>query len=257
MSSPRCLNPGFETMLDLLFSANAWLALLTLTVLEVVLGIDNVIFLSLTANKLPVHKRPTARRIGLGLALVMRVALLSAIVWIISLSKPVFAAWGIGFSWKDVVFGAGGLFLLTKSTREIHGMVEGEDAQGAAARASMALVVVQIALFDIIFSIDSVVTAVGMAENLSIMVAAVVLAMLIMVAASTVVSEFVEKHPTVKMLALSFLLLIGTSLIADAAHFHIPRGYLYFAIAFSGLVEVLNQSVVSRKAKRAASQRRS
>jgi predicted tellurium resistance membrane protein TerC len=241
----------------LLFSANAWLALLTLTVLEVVLGIDNVIFLSLTANKLPVHKRPTARRIGLGLALVMRVALLSAIVWIISLSKPVFAAWGIGFSWKDVVFGAGGLFLLTKSTREIHGMVEGEDAQGAAARASMALVVVQIALFDIIFSIDSVVTAVGMAENLSIMVAAVVLAMLIMVAASTVVSEFVEKHPTVKMLALSFLLLIGTSLIADAAHFHIPRGYLYFAIAFSGLVEVLNQSVVSRKAKRAASQRRS
>jgi predicted tellurium resistance membrane protein TerC len=169
----------------------------------------------------------------------------------------VFAAWGIGFSWKDVVFGAGGLFLLTKSTREIHGMVEGEDAQGAAARASMALVVVQIALFDIIFSIDSVVTAVGMAENLSIMVAAVVLAMLIMVAASTVVSEFVEKHPTVKMLALSFLLLIGTSLIADAAHFHIPRGYLYFAIAFSGLVEVLNQSVVSRKAKRAASQRRS
>jgi predicted tellurium resistance membrane protein TerC len=226
-------------------------------VLEVVLGIDNVIFLSLTANKLPVHKRPTARRIGLGLALVMRVALLSAIVWIISLSKPVFAAWGIGFSWKDVVFGAGGLFLLTKSTREIHGMVEGEDAQGAAARASMALVVVQIALFDIIFSIDSVVTAVGMAENLSIMVAAVVLAMLIMVAASTVVSEFVEKHPTVKMLALSFLLLIGTSLIADAAHFHIPRGYLYFAIAFSGLVEVLNQSVVSRKAKRAASQRRS
>ncbi|HVZ92225.1 MAG TPA: TerC family protein [Rhizomicrobium sp.] len=244
-------------MLDLLFSANAWLALLTLTVLEVVLGIDNVIFLSLTANKLPVHKRPTARRIGLGLALVMRVALLSAIVWIISLSKPVFAAWGIGFSWKDVVFGAGGLFLLTKSTREIHGMVEGEDAQGAAARASMALVVVQIALFDIIFSIDSVVTAVGMAENLSIMVAAVVLAMLIMVAASTVVSEFVEKHPTVKMLALSFLLLIGTSLIADAAHFHIPRGYLYFAIAFSGLVEVLNQSVVSRKAKRAASQRRS
>lgn len=244
-------------MVDLLFSPNAWLALLTLTVLEVVLGIDNVIFLSLTANRLPSHKRATARRIGLGLALIMRIALLSAIVWIISLSKPVFTVWQIGFSWKDLVFGAGGLFLLTKSTREIHGMVEGEDAEGAAGRASMTLVVVQIALFDIVFSIDSVVTAVGMAENLSIMVAAVALAMLIMVAASTVVSEFVEKHPTVKMLALSFLLLIGTSLIADAAHFHIPRGYLYFAVAFSGLVEFLNQSVASRKAKRSAEPRRS
>ncbi|HVV64844.1 MAG TPA: TerC family protein [Rhizomicrobium sp.] len=244
-------------MVDLLFSPNAWLALLTLTVLEVVLGIDNVIFLSLTANRLPAHKRATARRIGLGLALIMRVALLSAIVWIISLSKPVFTVWQIGFSWKDLVFGAGGLFLLTKGTREIHGMVEGEDAEGAAGRASMTLVVVQIALFDIVFSIDSVVTAVGMAENLSIMVAAVALAMLIMVAASTVVSEFVEKHPTVKMLALSFLLLIGTSLIADAAHFHIPRGYLYFAVAFSGLVEFLNQSVASRKAKRSAEPRRS
>ena len=238
-------------MFELLFSANAWIALLTLTVLEIVLGIDNIIFLSLAANKLPAERRPAARRAGLLLALGMRVIFLSSIAWIISLSHPVITLFGVDLSWKDIVFGAGGLFLLTKSTREIHGMVEGDEHQVQGKGATMLSVIVQIMLFDIVFSIDSVVTAVGMVEHLSIMIAAVVLAMVLMIFASAAVADFVEKHPTVKMLALSFLLLIGMSLIADAAHFHIPRGYLYFAVAFSGLVEFLNQRVASHRVQRA------
>jgi predicted tellurium resistance membrane protein TerC len=234
-------------MPHLFTSPDAWIALLTLTVLEIVLGIDNIIFLSLAANKLDAPRRPVARRIGLSLALVLRILFLSSIAWIISLSRPVITLWGIDLSWKDLVFGAGGLFLLTKSTREIHGMVEGQDVEHHGRGATMLSVIVQIALFDIVFSIDSVVTAVGMAEHLSIMIAAVVLAMLVMMFASSAVAEFVEEHPTVKMLALSFLLLIGMSLVADAAHFHIPRGYLYFAVAFSGLVEFLNQRVAYRR----------
>jgi predicted tellurium resistance membrane protein TerC len=234
-------------MPHLFTSPDAWIALLTLTVLEIVLGIDNIIFLSLAANKLDAPRRPVARRIGLSLALVLRILFLSSIAWIISLSRPVITLWGIDLSWKDLVFGAGGLFLLTKSTREIHGMVEGQDVEQHGRGATMLSVIVQIALFDIVFSIDSVVTAVGMAEHLSIMIAAVVLAMLVMMFASGAVADFVENHPTVKMLALSFLLLIGMSLVADAAHFHIPRGYLYFAIAFSGLVEFLNQRVAYRR----------
>jgi predicted tellurium resistance membrane protein TerC len=237
-------------MLALLTSADAWIALLTLTVLEIVLGIDNIIFLSLAANKLPPPRRPTARRIGLSLALIMRIIFLSSIAWIISLSQPVITLWGIALSWKDIVFFAGGLFLLTKSTREIHGMVEGEGHGGGGQGATMLSVIVQIAMFDIVFSIDSVVTAVGMAEHLAVMIAAVVLAMIVMMVASGAVADFVERHPTVKMLALSFLLLIGTSLVADAAHFHIPRGYLYFAVAFSGLVEFLNQRVAMHKGKK-------
>ena len=236
-------------MLALLASPDAWVSLLTLTVLEIVLGIDNIIFLSLAANKLPPPRRPAARRIGLSLALVMRIIFLSSVAWIISLSHPVITLWGIGLSWKDLVFFAGGLFLLTKSTREIHGMVEGEEHGRESKGATMLSVVVQIALFDIVFSIDSVVTAVGMAEHLAVMIAAVVLAMIVMMVASGTVADFVERHPTVKMLALSFLLLIGTSLVADAAHFHIPREYLYFAVAFSGLVEFLNQRVAGHKKK--------
>ena len=237
-------------MLALLTSADAWISLLTLTVLEIVLGIDNIIFLSLAANKLPPARRPAARRIGLSLALVMRIIFLSSIAWIISLSQPVVTLWGLALSWKDIVFFAGGLFLLTKSTREIHGMVEGEEHGREGKGATMLSVIVQIAMFDIVFSIDSVVTAVGMAEHLAVMIAAVVLAMIVMMVASGAVADFVERHPTVKMLALSFLLLIGTSLVADAAHFHIPRGYLYFAVAFSGLVEFLNQRVATHKGKK-------
>jgi len=242
-------------MFDLLYSPNAWISLLTLMVLEIVLGIDNIIFLSLAANKLDAPRRPTARRIGLSLALVMRIIFLSSIAWIISLSDPVITVLGLDLSWKDIVFFAGGLFLLTKSTREIHGMVEGEEHERKGKGATMLSVIVQIALFDIVFSIDSVVTAVGMAEHLSIMIAAVVLAMLVMMVASGAVADFVERHPTVKMLALSFLLLIGMSLIADAAHFHIPRGYLYFAVAFSALVEFLNQRAASSRRKRLAKNR--
>jgi predicted tellurium resistance membrane protein TerC len=237
-------------MLQLLSSPDAWISLATLMVLEIVLGIDNIIFLSLAANKLAPPRRPTARRIGLGLALVLRIILLSSVAWIISLSQPVLTVWGVALSWKDIVFFAGGLFLLTKSTREIHGMVEGEEHERHGKGATMFSVIVQIALFDIVFSIDSVVTAVGMVEHLSIMITAVVLAMLVMMFASGGVANFVERHPTVKMLALSFLLLIGTSLVADAMHFHIPRGYLYFAVAFSGLVEMLNQRVARNRTKR-------
>ncbi len=236
-------------MLSLLASPEAWASLATLSVLEIVLGIDNIIFVSIAANKLDAARRPAARRIGLSLALILRVALLSAIAWIIHLSEPVLNLWGVALSWRDLVFGVGGLFLLTKSTREIHGLVEGEAEAARGAGASMISVIVQIALFDIVFSLDSVVTAVGMVEDLAVMIAAVVIAMGVMLAAADPVARFVERHPTVKMLALSFLLLIGTALVADAAHFHIPRGYLYFAVAFSGLVEVLNQVAAKKRAK--------
>jgi predicted tellurium resistance membrane protein TerC len=237
-------------MFDLLYSVDAWIALLTLSVLEIVLGIDNIIFLAVVANKVAPEQRPLARRIGLLLALGLRIAFLSSIAWIISLSTPVVTLWGVDLSWRDLIFGAGGIFLLTKSTREIHDMAEMEEEAHHPVRTTLVAAIVQIALFDIVFSIDSVVTAVGMAEHLAIMITAVVLAMLVMLVASGPVGDFVEKHPTVKMLALSFLLLIGTALIADAAHFHIPRGYLYFAVAFSGLVEMLNQFVARSRARR-------
>jgi predicted tellurium resistance membrane protein TerC len=228
-------------MFALLADPHAWASLATLTALEIVLGVDNVIFLSIAAGRLEPARRPAARRAGLSLALVMRIALLTCLVWVISLSRPVVTLGGLALSWRDLIFAAGGMFLLTKSTREIHGLVEGEDDTSRRTGATFVSVIVQIALFDLVFSIDSVVTAVGMVEQLSIMIGAVILAMLVMLAASGPVSGFVNRYPTVKMLALSFLLLIGTALIADAAHFHIPRGYLYFAVAFSALVEALNQ----------------
>ena len=232
------------------FTLDGWIALLTLAVLEIVLGIDNVIFLALVAHRVAPEQRKLARQIGLALALVLRIGFLSSIAWIIHMSQPVLWIWGEGFSWRDLVFIAGGLFLLTKSTREIHEMSEDYEAHARKPVSSLAIAVVQIALFDIVFSIDSVVTAVGMAEHLSIMIAAVVFAMFVMLVAAGTVGEFVERHPTVKMLALSFLLLIGTALIADALHFHIPRGYLYFAVAFSGMVEALNQFVAHRRGRR-------
>jgi predicted tellurium resistance membrane protein TerC len=234
-------------MLPLVADPHAWASLATLTALEIVLGVDNILFLSIAIAPLTSVRRTSARRIGLSLALVMRIALLTGIVWIVSLSKPVVTVWGLALSWRDLIFAAGGLFLLTKGTREIHGLVEGADEATRRAAASFLSVIVQIALFDLVFSIDSVVTAVGMAEHLSIMIGAVILAMLVMLAASGPASDFVNRHPTVKMLALSFLLLIGTALIADAAHFHIPRGYLYFAVAFSALVEALNQYAAQRR----------
>jgi predicted tellurium resistance membrane protein TerC len=238
------------TMMQLLSDPNTWTSLATLTALEIVLGIDNIIFLSIATNRVAPERRPAARRIGLGLALIMRIALLSSISFIISLSHPLVTAWGVGLTGRDLVFGAGGLFLLTKGTREIHGAIEGEEESAHAVGATFLSAIIQIAMFDLVFSIDSVVTAVGMAEHLSVMIAAVVIAMLVMLAASGPVSEFVNRHPTVKMLALSFLLLIGTALVADAAHFHIPRAYLYFAVAFSGGVEALNQAATHRRARK-------
>ncbi len=237
-------------MFDLLFSVDAWIALATLSVLEIVLGIDNIIFLAIIANRVEHAKRALARRIGLALALMMRIALLASISWIIHLSVPIVTLWGMAFSWRDLIFGAGGIFLLTKSTREIHEMSEEYEEHQHAPTATLTGAIIQIALFDIVFSIDSVVTAVGVAEHLPVMIAAVVLAILVMLLASEAVGDFVERHPTVKMLALSFLLLIGTALVADALHFHIPRGYLYFAVAFSGMVEMLNQFVAHRRGRK-------
>jgi len=237
-------------MFELLTDFNVWTSLLTLTVLEIVLGIDNIVFLSIASSRLPKSRRPEARRIGLALALIMRIALLSSIAFIIHLSEPIVTIFGQAFSWRDLVFFAGGIFLLTKGTREIHHLVDGDDEEMHARGATFFSVIVQIAIFDLVFSIDSVITAVGMAEHLPVMIAAVVIAIIIMLIASGPVSEFVHRYPTVKMLALSFLLLIGMTLIADALHFHIPRGYLYFAVGFSILVEFLNQSAMRRSTGR-------
>jgi predicted tellurium resistance membrane protein TerC len=237
-------------MFELLTDFNVWTSLLTLTVLEIVLGIDNIVFLSIASSRLPKNRRPEARRIGLALALIMRIALLSSIAFIIHLSEPVVTIFGQAFSWRDLVFFAGGIFLLTKGTREIHHLVDGDEDEMHARGATFFSVIVQIAIFDLVFSIDSVITAVGMAEHLPVMIAAVVIAIIIMLIASGPVSEFVHRYPTVKMLALSFLLLIGMTLIADALHFHIPRGYLYFAVGFSILVEFLNQSAMRRSTGR-------
>jgi predicted tellurium resistance membrane protein TerC len=223
---------------------SAWIGLLTLTVLEIVLGIDNLVFLSILAGRLPAHQQPAARRLGLGFALATRIALLSAIVWIVGLTKPLFVAFDHPISWRDLILIAGGLFLIYKSIHEIHGSLEGEDEDDASpterTARSFVATVVQIGIIDIVFSLDSVITAVGMAQDLAIMIAAVVIAMIVMLAASGPLSAFVERHPTVKMLALSFLLLIGMALIADGVGFHIPKGYIYAAMAFAVLVECLN-----------------
>lgn len=247
-------------MIDLLADPYAWASLLTLTALEIVLGIDNVIFLSIVSARLPKHQQPMARRIGLGLALVARIVLLASLTWIIGLTAPAFQIFDFVVSWRDVILAAGGGFLLAKATIEVHHMLESEDDGGTgAATAAFGVVLAQIVALDIVFSLDSVLTAIGMAEHLSIMIIAVVISMIIMLVAAEPVSAFVNTHPTVKMLALSFLLLIGMTLIADGLHFHIPRGYLYFAIAFSAGVETMNQLVARRRNRKrmAAAENRS
>src|SRR5215471_8513775 len=234
-------------MLELLTDPNAWIAFATLTVLEIVLGIDNIIFIAIVTGRLPEARQGPARRIGLSIAIILRVLMLTGIAWIISLTMPLFTVFGVGFSWRDLVLGAGGLFLLAKGTSEIHAEVEGAHEERSASAASFGAVIVQIAILDLVFSIDSVITAVGMAERVEIMIAAVIVAILIMMAASGPVAKFIHANPTVKMLGLSFLLLIGMALVADAAHFHIPRNYLYFAIAFSAAVETLNRLAARRR----------
>ena len=228
--------------MDLLTSYEAWIALGTLTALEIVLGIDNIIFISVLADRLPAKQRPRARQVGLALAMLTRILLLFSITWIMRLTAPLFALFGHDVSGRDLILIVGGLFLLTKSTREIHHKMEGagDQARGASKAATFRGVLVQIAILDMVFSLDSVITAVGMADDLAVMVTAVVLAVGVMMISAGPVGDFVSNHPTVKMLALSFLLLIGMSLIAEGAGFHIPKGYIYFAMGFSVVVEFFN-----------------
>jgi predicted tellurium resistance membrane protein TerC len=227
--------------MEWLTDPQTWAALLTLTALEIVLGVDNVVFISILAGKLPQTEQPRARTVGLALAMLTRIALLFSISWIIRLTAPLFTVVGQEISGRDLILIIGGLFLLGKSTHEIHAKLEGEEGHGAASgKSSFTSVIVQILLLDVVFSLDSVITAVGMADNLAVMIAAVVLAVLFMMVFAGPISQFVERHPTVKMLALSFLLLIGVTLIADGLDRHIPKGYIYFAMAFSVFVEMLN-----------------
>ncbi|MBK3777925.1 TerC family protein [Azospirillum brasilense] len=240
-------------MLELLSDPQVWASLLTLTALEIVLGIDNIIFISIMAAKLPVHQQQKARQLGLALALVMRLLLLASISWVATLTEPLITVLGMGFSGRDLILLGGGLFLLAKGTIEIHNTVEGHEEGGAAPKvASFGAGVGQIIVLDIVFSLDSVITAVGMSNDLPVMVTAVVIAMAVMLFAARPVGDFVNRHVTVKMLALSFLLLVGVALIADGFGFHIPKGYLYFAIAFSTLVEALNLMAAARRKRKKA-----
>jgi predicted tellurium resistance membrane protein TerC len=235
---------------DWLTDPTAWLAFGTLTLLEIVLGIDNVIFISILAGKLPPGQRAKARRIGLALAMLMRVGLLLVITWIVRLTEPLFSVFGNDVSGRDLILLGGGLFLLGKSTFEIHDHLEGEHGdKSRRVAASFVSVIVQIMLLDIVFSLDSVITAVGMAEDVGVMIAAVIVAVGFMMFFAGTISKFVEKHPTLKMLALSFLILIGVTLIAEGLGQHISKGYIYFAMSFSVMVEILNIKVVGRAAK--------
>jgi predicted tellurium resistance membrane protein TerC len=222
-------------------SAEGWIALGTLTVLEIVLGIDNIVFISILAGKLPEGDRARARRVGLSLAMFIRILLLLSITWIMRLTAPLFTVLGQEISGRDMILIVGGVFLLGKSTLEIHEKVEGVEGHGSARVVkSFAAVIVQILLLDIVFSLDSVITAVGMAEDVAVMILAVVIAVGVMLLSSGAISDFVDRHPTVKILALSFLLLIGVSLIGEGFEQHIPKGYIYFAMAFSVFVEMIN-----------------
>ena len=235
--------------MDWITQPEIWIALLTLTVLEIVLGIDNVVFISILASKLPKPSQKRARQIGLALAMITRILLLLSISWIIRLTAPLFAVFGHEVSGRDLILLAGGLFLLAKATHEIHHRLEGDGAdEDTAAQATFGAVVLQIMLLDVVFSLDSVITAVGMVDEVAVMIAAVVISVIVMMISVEGISAFVDRHPTVKMLALSFLMLIGVMLIAESFHTHIPKGYVYFAMGFSVFVEALNIRV-SRHSK--------
>ena len=240
-------------MIELLTSAEAWAALLTLTALEIVLGIDNVIFLSVLVARIPEPQATRARQIGLALALVFRILLLGVLVWLIGLTEPILAVKGVALSWRDIILIAGGMFLIAKATHEIHAEVEANDPDGEGRSPANAFfwVIVQIIIIDVVFSLDSIITAIGMAQDIEIMVAAVVIACVIMYVSSGPVARFVAEHPTTKMLALAFLVLIGVALVADGFKFHIPRGYIYFAIVFSAAVEFFNVLAKSNRKKAA------
>jgi predicted tellurium resistance membrane protein TerC len=240
-------------MLELLTDPHAWAALVTLTVLEIVLGIDNLVFISVLVGRLEKKAAERARQIGLSLAFVFRVVLLAGLTWIMRLTEPVFELFDYDFSWRDIILIGGGLFLIAKAVHEIHGEVEArhEGRPPSTAPKVFYLVIMQLIVIDLVFSLDSIITAIGMAEQIEIMIAAVVIAMIVMYAASGPVTEFIKRHPTTKMLALSFLLLIGIALVADGFEVHIPRGYIYFAMAFAAAVEVFNV-VAGRNRKRKA-----
>ena len=247
-------------MLELLYDPNVWAAFLTLTAMEIVLGIDNIVFISVLVSRLPKEQADRARKLGLALALVFRILLLLVISWIISLTQPAFDIMGFAPSWKDLILIAGGAFLVYKATHEMHAEIEEphEEEDNLKKQASMAFaaIISQIIVIDLVFSIDSIVTAVGMADQVEVMIAAVIVAVGVMFIASGPVADFVAKHPTTKMLALAFLLLIGTSLVADGLGFHIPKGYIYSAMGFSVLVEAINIIAKERKLRaRAASGR--
>jgi predicted tellurium resistance membrane protein TerC len=226
--------------MELLADPQAWIAFLTLTALELVLGIDNIIFISIVVDRLPEQRRELTRRIGLALAMLMRIGLLVVLAWIVGLTAPLFELLGEEISGRDLILIGGGVFLLWKATGEIHGLVEGEQAHASRAAATFAGILVQIMLIDLVFSLDSIITAVGMVDELAVMIAAVIVSVLLMMAFAGPIGRFVSRHPTVKMLALSFLIMVGMALVAEGFDFHVPKGYLYFAMAFSVAVEMLN-----------------
>jgi predicted tellurium resistance membrane protein TerC len=236
--------------MEWLTNPEIWIGLITLIVLEIVLGIDNIVFISILADKLPEDQQARGRRVGLSLALLTRIALLMSLAWVIGLTAPLFAILGQEISGRDLILIGGGLFLLAKSTREIHDKLEGmgeEEKAADRAAPSFTNVIIQILLLDIVFSLDSVITAVGMVEQLGVMIAAIIIAVIIMLVLAETISDFVNRHPTIKILALSFLLLIGMTLVIEGLHQHIPKGYIYFAMAFSLFVEMLNLRMRSSK----------
>lgn len=234
--------------MEIFTSGEAWIALLTLAFLEIVLGVDNIIFISIVSNKLPAEQQAKARNLGLVLALVFRIGLLLGITWIIGFTEPLFTTFGFDISGRDLILIAGGIFLLAKSTTEIHHKIEGEEdtEAGSSRQASFSGTIIQIILLDMVFSFDSILTAVGLTEEVLIMIIAVVIAMGIMITLAGKISDFINKHPTLQILALSFLILIGFMLIVEGLHFHVPKGYIYFAVGFSLLVEVLNMRLRKR-----------
>ena len=244
-------------MLDLLTSVDAWATLVTLTALEIILGVDNIVFISVLVSRCSPQDAKRARQIGLSLALVFRVILLFGLTWLMRLTYPVFSVLGQGFSWRDLILIAGGLFLIAKATHEIHAEVEADEPEVAGAgRALFWTVVAQVVVIDLVFSVDSIITAIGLAKDIEIMVIAVVLAMVVMYVASGPIAHFVALHPTTKMLALAFLVMIGVALVADGFAFHIPRGYIYVSMAFAGAVEFFNVWAGRNRARKAARTKR-
>lgn len=236
-------------MIELLASPQAWMAFVTLTMLELVLGIDNIIFISILVDKLPVEKREFVRRLGLFLAMFMRIGLLFMLAWLVGLTAPLFTVMTQAFSGRDLILLGGGLFLLWKSTMEMHGLLEGEEGHASSAvRATVGAIIMQIILIDAVFSLDSIITAVGMVDHIEVMVAAVIASVGLMMLFAGVIGRFVSSHPTIKVLALSFLLLIGMALVAEGLGHHVPKGYLYFAMAFSVGVELFNMRMRRKKA---------